>query len=161
MKNTVRVRNHRKPQPAKVQAQTPGRTVRLSFQDSHGKPFAEFDIPKVYYDAIVADASKTGISLSAWVEDAIVKSTPAPAPARAFHVDFNQLEDAKNQSNALLTLLAERIEFQSLSDSSGGENTGEFAVGILHLISQTNTRLNAAVADLHQDIIRQKNEVAE
>ena len=178
MKNTVRVRNHRTQQTAKHQAQTKGRktvTARVETPDtlmlpagehhpaclavydrSQQSPVCRVPLTDAENDLLFLNSYGNGISCADFTAAALREKL---AGKRFVPVDFNELESAKNQSNALLQLLTERIEFQCMPGSGGGENTGEFAAGIVNLINQTKHRLDVAFNDLH-NAISINNEVA-
>ena len=142
MKNIVRARNYRKPQPSKVQAQTPARTVRLAIQDLRGKPIAEFDLPQAFYEAMAANAAQTGITLGDWVIDAINQSLDAMPDNHAATNAICENESAIMASNALMLMLFDRIEL----DASGAEvnDSPGYIGGLVHLIDSVQCRLNAA-----------------
>ena len=78
-----------------------GRNIGLTIQDTHGNLFADVYLPKPIYDAMVADASKTGISLGDWVKDAIkqcVRTAHAGIKASGFAEGGGQVKTSLRSS---------------------------------------------------------------
>ena len=161
MKSTNRIHRHGGTKPAAVQLKTnrpqpTPETVRILLVDDDGKIEADFEIPKAMHEAMQRSAQIKGVSVREWIENAVrdkiesVKNPPAVHP-------FTELEFAKEETNALMQLIAYHIDYQS-RDGGGfsGPAVSAFCGGINLLVGNTRDRLNKAFDALHKSVKRNR-----
>ena len=164
MQNTIRVRKNAPTKAASLQTKTARpqptlETVRILLADDDGKIEADFEIPKAMHEAMQHTAQIKGVSVREWIENAVrdkiesVKNPPAVHP-------FTELEFAKEETNALMQLIAYHMDYQS-RDGGGfsGPEVSAFCGGINLLVGNTRDRLNKAFDALHKSVKR-NSEVA-
>jgi hypothetical protein len=170
MKNTNRIRRNRTARAPSPQAKSPADEatqhiviMNPGFEmdlepdrfDGSSNLDTGFFLPSSLIKKIKEKARRDGISLDIMFHTALghILASPAPAaPVPSSPEKAPDLEDAMRQSNALLMLVSEHVEYNRLEGSNftGGDDAEPLSCGLQLLVWQTQEQLAKAVYAKYQ-----------